>query len=92
MILNGNEVNFTALGNDNTLWFYWALTGSTVVHPEQVGGAQAAGSAPAMVLSGGGVDVTAAGPGGSLYDYYALNGSANWSVGEVAPPGSINQP
>jgi hypothetical protein len=45
-----------------------------------------------MVLNGGGVDVTAAGPDGSLYDYYALNGSANWSVGEVAPPGSINQP
>ena len=139
MILNGIDVDFAAVGNDDTLWFYSALNGSSFVHTEQVGGVEAAAttpamvlngggvdiaaaldtddglaiywqaggtatwdtgsvagadtgfSAPAMVVSGGGVDVTAAGPNGSLYDYYALNGNATFSVGMVAPPGSVNQ-
>jgi hypothetical protein len=92
MVLNAGGVDIAAaLDTDDGMAIYWQAGGTTTWGTGSVAGADTTFSAPAMVVNGGGVDLTAAGPDGSLYDYYALNGSANFSVGLVAPPGSVNQ-
>ena len=92
MVLNAGGVDIVAaLDTDDGLAIYWQADGSSTWDTGTIAGPDTGFSAPAMVVSGGGVDVTAAGPNGSLYDYYALNGSATFSVGMVAPPGSVNQ-
>jgi hypothetical protein len=36
MTTDGNNVNITATGTGQSLWFYWAVNGSSTWHPEQV--------------------------------------------------------
>jgi hypothetical protein len=36
MTTDGNSVNVTARGTGQSLWFYWAVNGSSTWHPEQV--------------------------------------------------------
>jgi hypothetical protein len=91
MILQGNDIDITAQGQNNALDFYWSVNGSGSWNPETIAGQGIIYSAPSMDLNGNEVNITAAGPDGSLlYDWKVIViGSGGWTLDTAAPAGSV---
>ena len=88
MILTGNAIDITAMGEDNSLDFYSATNSATdgtgVWTPETIAGAGSAFSAPSMILAGSDVDVAVEGPDESLVYYWAYTGGDQWTSVDIA--------
>src|SRR5580700_8808512 len=84
MILNHNIVDIVAQGPNDSLRFYWAVSGTATWHPETVAGRGTTYSAPSMIQDGNIVDIVAQGPNNSLRFYWAVSGTATWHPETVA--------
>ena len=89
MLTDGNNVNITGHGANNSLRFFWAVNGSSTWHPETVAGNNTTYSAPSMITDGSDVNIAAVGAGNSLRFFWAVNGTNTWHPETVAPKGSM---
>jgi hypothetical protein len=81
-------VNFAAIGEDNTLWFYYAPDNEIVFREELVSYPLSAYSAPAMILQGNDVDITFQGQDNELDFDWAVNGSSTWNPETIEGAGT----
>jgi hypothetical protein len=84
MTVNNGSVNIAVQGPDDSLLFYWAVTGSSTWHEETVAGADSAASPPSMTVNGNGVNISAVNTANQLLFYWATNGVAGWHAETVA--------
>ena len=61
MLTDGNNVNITGHGANNSLRFFWVVNGSSTWHPETIAGRNTTYSAPSMTNDENDVNVTVVG-------------------------------
>ena len=84
MLTDGNNVNITGHGANNSLRFFWAVNGSSTWHPETVAGNSTTYSTPSMTTDGNDVNIAVEGASQSLRFFWAVNGTSTWHPETVA--------
>ena len=81
-------VGITARAPNGSLWFYWALNGTSTWHPVQIGAAGSTEGNPVIANASGATVITAIAPNGSVWFYWNIDGNPTWNPEQIAGPGA----